>query len=399
MSETRRKRVVSRTIAIALGAIVIVLSASLAGAIADYAAIVSEKNSTITNYKTQLQKLTGQENQLLTWLLGNETLLNQTLKWLHGNVTQFTSQINHINSQVQALNAQEIQLLTWLAGNETQENQLLTWLVGNETLLARAQAWLNGNRTLLSVCTSPQAENAINYLNNVMFVPSVGLDKEAPLIANSTVWLNDNFMAYTVLSKLGSSRADTLRESLDSYGFKGNGEVELFNNTTVEPFRTANNYTVATVGNYTIKEQVLNGSLMPDFAQYADLAFLWSDNLLLQGNLTGALNYFTMGMSMWNGTGFLDKAFNSSQGFDTYKVGLALWMAKQLNQTLNGALYSVTDFSASDYAKMENITWTMQDPTNGGIYTEYTSTFGTAGSDTNVETTSICLWYLLVIDQ
>jgi hypothetical protein len=347
----------------------------------NYTALISEKDNTITNYKTQLQKLTNQENQLSTWLLGNGTLLDQASKWLNGNVTQ----IKDINSQVQTV--------------ENKENQLLTWLVGNETLLGRTQAWLNGNRTLLSVCSSPQAENAINYLNNVMFVSSVGLDKEAPLTANSTVWLNDNFIAYTVLSKLDSSRADTIQEKLDSYGFKGNGEVELFNNTTVEPFKTANNYTVANVGNYTIKEEILNGSLMPDFAQYADLAFLWSDNLLLQGNLTGALNYFNTGMSMWNGTGFLDKAFSSSQGFNTYKVGLALWMAKQLNQSLSGALYSVTNFSASDYAKMENIIWTMQDLTNGGIYTEYTSTFGTAGSDTNVETTSICLLYLLVAGQ
>jgi hypothetical protein len=386
MSETRQKKVASRTVAIALGVIAIILFASLVGAIVNYTAIISGKDNTITNYKTQLQKLTNQENQLATWLLDNETLLSQASKWLVGNETLLN------------------QTLKWLDGNITkftsQENQLLTWLVGNETLLGRTQAWLNGNTTLLSVCSSPQAENAINYLNNVMFVPSVGLDKEAPLVANNTVWLNDNFIAYTVLSKLDSSRAETIREELDSYGFKGNGEVELFNNTTVEPFRTANNYTVATIGNYTIKEEVLNGSLMPDFAQYADLAFLWSDNLLLQGNITGALDYFNIGMSMWNGTGFLDKAFNSSQGFDTYKVGLALWMAKQLNQTLSGALYSVTNyFSASDYAKMEKIVWTMQDPTNGGIYTGYTSAFGTAGSDTNVETTSICLLYLLVADQ
>jgi hypothetical protein len=131
--------------------------------------------------------------------------------------------------------------------------------------------------------------------------------------------------------------------------------------------------------------------------QYADLDFLWSKNLLLQGNVSGALDYFNMGMSMWNGTGFEDSATNLSQGFATYKVGLALWMAKQLNQTVNGALYSITPtFTPADCAKMENIIWAMQDPINGGIYTNYTSTFGTAGSDTNVETTAICLLCLLV---
>lgn len=381
MSEKQQKKDVNRNVAIALGIIAVVLLASLVGAMESYTAIISGKNNTIAVDKTQIQTLTNQKNQLLAWLIGNETLLNQTRTWLNGNITQSTSQINYLNSQIQVLT--------------NQENQLLTWLIGNETLRSLTQTWLNGNKTLFSVYDNPQAENAINYLTNVMFVPSMGLDKEAPIAAPYTIWLNDNFIVWTVLSKLGSSRADTVQQKLDSYGFKGNGKVELFNNTQVRSFGVANYCTVTTVGNYTLKEEVLNGTLMPDFAQYADLAFLWSKNLLLQGNVTGALDYFNIGISMWNGTGFIDKAFNSSQGFATYKVGLALWMAKQLNKTTNGALYAITKFTASYYAKMENIIWNMQDPSNGGVYTNYTSTFGTAGSDTNVETTSICLFYLL----
>ena len=111
------------------------------------------------------------------------------------------------------------------------------------------------------------------------------------------------------------------------------------------------------------------------------------------------LHYFNQGMSMWNGTGFLDKPFNASPTeFQTYKVGLALWMAERLNWTTNGNLYQQTSFTDADYSEMQNIIWTLQDPTNGGIHTGYTSTFGTIGSDTdtNVETTSICLLYLLV---
>ena len=100
-------------------------------------------------------------------------------------------------------------------------------------------------------------------------------------------------------------------------------------------------------------------------------------------------------MSYWNGTGFLDRSFNATvqQGhpqFETFKIGLALWMAEQLNQTI-GVQVHLTDFS-----KMEGIIWKMQDLTNGGIRTGYTSTFGAAGSDTNVETTAICLLYTLI---
>jgi len=192
-----------------------------------------------------------------------------------------------------------------------------------------------------------------------------------------------------VLSKLGSGRADTIKQKLDSYGITGNGKVELFADRQVGAFRTSNYYTVAIVGNYTIKEEILNGTVMPDFDKYVDLCFLWSKNLLLKGDIQGAINYFNKGMSYWSGTGFLDKPFNDTgkKEFETYKVGLALWMALQLNQTTNGQLH------ISDFSKMKNIIWSMQDSTNGGIHTGYTSNLGTADSDTNVETTAICLLY------
>lgn len=250
-------------------------------------------------------------------------------------------------------------------------------------------------RSAKSSYDNPQTENAVNYLTNVMFVPSVGLDKEAPIAAPNTVWLtNDNLEVYAVLSELGNSRATTLNQSLTNYGVSENGLVELLLNKTIEPIRTPNSYTVATIGQYTIMEEVRNGSLMQDFAQYADLCFWWSKNLLLSNDIEDAIAYFNQGMSMWNGTGFLDKAFNTKPTeFETFKVGLALWMAEQLNQTTNGGLYLQTLFTDTDYSEMQNIIWSMQDPTNGGIHTGYTSTFGTAGSDTNVETTAICLLY------
>jgi len=383
MSERKPERkVVGRTVTIAVGLIAIVLLASLVGAVANYTAIISGKDNTIKNVTRELDDNESLLNQAEKWLIGNETLLDQTQTLLSGNVTQLTSQINNLTSQTLILT--------------TQEDQLLTWLVGNETLLSRTQVALNDTETLLSICSSPQTGNAINYLTNIMFVPSEGLDKEAPVAAPYAIWLNDNFILWVLLSKLYSSRAETIQQKLEFYGFKGDGKDELFNDTQVGPFKTYDEYAVASTGKYTIKEYVFNGTSLVNTAEYADLDFLWSKNLLLQGNVAGALNYFKAGMSMWNGTGFIDGATNLSQGFATYKVGLALWVAKQLNQTLNGALYSIGTFTPAECAKMESIVWAMQDPTNGGIYTNYTSTFGTAGSDTNVETTAICLLYLLV---
>ncbi|MCW4000689.1 MAG: hypothetical protein NWE93_10655 [Candidatus Bathyarchaeota archaeon] len=244
-----------------------------------------------------------------------------------------------------------------------------------------------------------QAEKAVNYLTNVMYVPSVGLLKAAPIAEPNTIWLtNDNLLAYAVLSGYNHSLSETLNQSLAEYGVSGNGLVELTLNKTIEPIRASNSYNIS-VGEYIIKEDIRDGDVMQDFTQYADLCFWWSQNLLLKNDIAGAITYFNQGMSMWNGTGFIDKPFNANPTeFQTYKIGLALWIAKSLNCTTNGTLTQQTIFTDANYAEMQTIIWNLQDPTDGGIHTGYTSTLGNISSntDTNVETTSICLLYRLV---
>lgn len=279
------------------------------------------------------------------------------------------------------------------------QTRLFTIIGISVILLVGTITYYTSTSTLLAYSDS-KTENAINYLTNVMFVPSVGLDKEAPIAKPNTIWLtNDNILAYAVLSELNNPMAMTLNQSLAEYGVSGNGLVEVLLNKTIEPIRASNCYNITTIGQYSIKVDVRNGSVMEDFNQYADLCFWWSQNLLLSNNTTGAIDYFNQGMSMWNGTGFLDKAFYANPtGFQTFKVGLALWMAERLNWTTHGELHQQTSFTDDDYSKMQNIIWTLQDPTNGGIHTGYTSTFENIRSDTdtNVETTSICLLYQFV---
>ena len=83
------KKMVSRNVAIALGIICILLIAITA-----YFSVtgISAQNS--------YNNLQNQNNQLRTWLNGNETLLNQTQTWLDDNVTTYNSQINSLDSQV-----------------------------------------------------------------------------------------------------------------------------------------------------------------------------------------------------------------------------------------------------------------------------------------------------------
>ena len=96
------KKVVGRTVAIAIGIIAIVLLVGLVGAMADYTSIINGKDSTITT-------ITNQNNQLNTWLSGNKTLLSQTQTWLSGNETLYNNYVNdhsYTNEQYQNLQTQ-----------------------------------------------------------------------------------------------------------------------------------------------------------------------------------------------------------------------------------------------------------------------------------------------------
>ena len=332
------KKLASRNAVITLGIICVILAVGLVGS--------------VVNLEYQIQTLKIQTESDISIL--------QT--WLNGNITSLNSQIASLNSTIATLNSKIASL-----------------------------------NYRISVLTDPETGNAINYIANFMFVPSVGLCRESPNYASNTIWLtNDNLEAYAILSKLGHPRAVTIKQNLDKYGISGNGLNEVLLNRTIAPIRTGNYYIVDTIGQYTIKKDVRDGVIMADFAEYADLCFYWSKNLLLKGDVANATKYYNKGMAMWNGTGFLDKVFydEGSHKMETYKIGLALWMGRTLNVTLNGQV------KIPDYHKMEDIIWSVQNSTNGGIYTHYVYSNGSylpvSGSDTNVETTAICLLYKLI---
>ncbi|MGD0160266.1 MAG: helix-turn-helix transcriptional regulator [Candidatus Bathyarchaeia archaeon] len=92
--QTRPKRIIGKSVAIALGLICIVLIASVAYFIISD---ISAQNS--------FNNLQNQNGQLQAWLNGNETLLNQTQTWLIGNGTLLNqTQVNNANLQNQNAN-------------------------------------------------------------------------------------------------------------------------------------------------------------------------------------------------------------------------------------------------------------------------------------------------------
>jgi prefoldin subunit 5 len=148
------KKVVGRTIAIALGIICVVLAVGLGGAVANYTSIISkkdntiaslnsqiaEKNNTISSLNSQIQTLTNEKTKLQEWLNENKTLLIKTQEWLDQNVTKYNLKIDSLNSQIASMNLTIIDLTN-------QNSKLKIWLEGNKTLLIKTQEWLERNIT------------------------------------------------------------------------------------------------------------------------------------------------------------------------------------------------------------------------------------------------------------
>jgi cell division protein FtsB len=157
------KKMVSRSVAIALGIVCILLIASLGGAIAYYRmkvndgnnqitsdtntinqlnATIAEQSNTIASLNANITNLTNEENQLKAWLDGNETLLNQTQTWLNGNITSYETQISSLNAQI-------TQLQTWLSGNfsayiyEVSQVNYLNEVLYNLSHFVNPVVWVN----------------------------------------------------------------------------------------------------------------------------------------------------------------------------------------------------------------------------------------------------------------
>jgi predicted PurR-regulated permease PerM len=128
MGETKPRKMVGRSVAIAFGIVCIILIAGLGGAMAYYTMTINNKNTTIN----QLNTTTSDQINTIASLNANVTNLtnemNQLQTWLAGNVTSYEAQISSLNAGI-------TQLQTWLNGNETLLNQTQTDITNLQTLI------------------------------------------------------------------------------------------------------------------------------------------------------------------------------------------------------------------------------------------------------------------------
>jgi uncharacterized phage infection (PIP) family protein YhgE len=229
------KKVVSKTVAIALGIICIILAVALVGTVADYTSIISGKDNTITTRDSQMQTLTNQKNQLQTWLDGNKTLLNQTQAWLDGNETLV------------------IQTQTWLNGNLTLIDTLNTQITNLQSQISDLNSQIS---SLNAQIASLQSQvNNLNDIANLAKSTTWVDDQTVSQPANSyTSWtFSASYAGYVSVLVQTSSASDTrVRVIYSSHGVNYDGEIGVGSSgTAVFPLLPSSNIEIR-VGNHNL---------------------------------------------------------------------------------------------------------------------------------------------------
>jgi hypothetical protein len=222
--------------------------------------------------------------------------------------------------------------------------------------------------------------NAVDYLL-AGYNPHLGLIPETP--GSSVYWLySDNFLAARALLQYGQGNGAILAigQNISATVQRDSALTGADNQYATSPgggpcqIHNASNYVVSSSDGVEIKTTLNNGTGYLSENQYADIAFLTAICLHNQGNATQAMAY-RVGWGLFDGIGFNDLPRDSGP-YQTYKVALYAYAGDILKQPTN----------------VEALTTLMRmQAQNGGFYTGYDSSYSSAGTSTNTETTSLAI--------
>jgi hypothetical protein len=235
-----------------------------------------------------------------------------------------------------------------------------------------------------------EVEKAVSFLVS-RFNPQENLCCEAPRVANNTYWLvSDNLWAYKALEMMDvTGKSSLIKAELielaqvyslptDAQGLPISCAHEAVIGDSVSiPFRASTNCTLYR-NDYVLNMTMLNGTIMNDWRNYADLLLYAALSCHWQGNDTAAHEYFEEAKGMWDGIGINDTVTKAGDLYGTYKLALLLYTSKVLGEQL-----------PFKYDLVDRI-WSLQRESDGGIITDYFAD-GTAHGDANTETTSIVI--------
>ena len=254
-----------------------------------------------------------------------------------------------------------------------------------------------------STSSNLQVEKAVDFLIDFQFNESLSLCREAPVVAPNTYWLvSENLWAWKALKVANETYyfgAGEVGQVADGIGNKLREEGQLYNlprdpngfpisfmhevvigDVIPTPNRTSTILTLHS-DDYNLKTEVCNGTVLPDWKNYADRLLYMALSCFLQGNATEANLYFKNATAKWDGIGISDNT-TKTDGYATYKLALLLYTSKVLGERL--------PFESELVKRI----WSLQRGSDGGIITNYYAN-GTQKGDANTETTSIVIIALL----
>ncbi len=249
--------------------------------------------------------------------------------------------------------------------------------------------------------TAHVSDKAVSFvLSN--FNSTIGLCSEVPHgtpnsqnFNGDVFWItSDNLLAYALLQQYNASVANTILQTMkayaaahtdlptDSRGIPVSYKHEpIINDSFPDDFQPRGYVycDLTLTDSYEVKIEVNNGSIWPDWQNYSDeLAWMGLSCL----NKGGALYYsqaqtlYYQMMSMWDGKGFNDTQYRHLGYYETFKLGLAIYLRKDLG--LNQTQAEQEMDSIIQLCKKEN----------GGICVNYNDNLDTWGNP-NTETTAL----------
>lgn len=235
---------------------------------------------------------------------------------------------------------------------------------------------------------TPDASAMRAFLQS-QYVPEAGLLRASVTSYpdNETIWLaNDNILAVRALKLLNSTLWRNVSRSLAAYCVSYNGRVDPLLGRPLNGFYCPEVRTLGKVyswkfnATFTLKLETANHScVMRDWRSYADLVVYGALSDLLWGNRSGALRLYSRLLSMWDGSGFRDRAFSGV--YQSYKCALFVYLYRALGEPGEGR---------SVYLSCSRILTALQSK-DGGIVTGYEVKDGRIipVGDPNTETTSM----------
>jgi hypothetical protein len=230
---------------------------------------------------------------------------------------------------------------------------------------------------------------AVTYLTN-HYNPTIGLLFESEDVGiknfggwnythNQIYWIySDNLIATWALKPFNSQLSEMINQTIQSYNLSPSHFFEVLFGQPIprNPFNAVY-HIIEQHQDWVIMAEFHNTSTQLLWKNYSDTLIYQSLNLYLQGNRTGAEDYFYQAYNMWDGKRINDLSFQNETKFANFKLALILFASKILNLPIE------------HFTQIEDTLWSMQQE-NGGI-TSLADENGYPVGSANTETTAMTL--------